>query len=166
MGRRGPSCACINYAPPPPAASILGERREESFNSPKQPLTGRPEGLVSVLIAAGWVHSQQLWWGSLLMSSPMGLLLAWLPSAEEEGGEARLGGQGSGHGALGLWPLQAPFSELLYLWLQTPRAWHMRPTTCSSPLPALCSPASPPGGPLPWHPFPAAACMSQGTALV
>lgn len=68
------------------------------------------------------------------MSSPMGLLLALLPSGEEEGGEARLGGRGSGHGALGLWPLQAPFSELLYLWLQTPRAWRMRPTTCSAPL--------------------------------
>ena len=83
--------------------------------------------------------------GSLLMSSPMGLLLALLPSGEEEGGEARLGGR-FGHGPLGLWLLQAPLSELQYLWLQTPRAWRTRPTTCSSPLPTLRSPASPPGG--------------------
>lgn len=30
-------------------------------------------------------HSQQLWWGTLQMSSPLGLPLALLPSGEEEG---------------------------------------------------------------------------------
>lgn len=34
---------------------------------------------------AGWGHGQRFWQGTLLMDSPMGLLLALLPNGEEEG---------------------------------------------------------------------------------
>lgn len=47
----------------------------------------------------------------------------------------RSGWEDGSNGAQLVATASSPFSELQCLWLQTPRAWHMRPTTCS-----LCPP--------------------------
>ena len=103
--------------------------------------------------------------GSLLMSSPMGLLLALLPSGEEEGGEARLGGRfrawPAGLVAAASSPLRASVPVASDSQGLAHEANHL---LLSPPHTALSS--QPSWGPLPWHPVPAAAYMSQGTALV
>ena len=95
----------------------------------------------------------------------MGLLLALLPSGEEEGGEARLGGRfqawPAGLVAAASSPLRASVPVASDSQGLAHEANHL---LLSPPHTALSS--QPSWGPLPWHPVPAAAYMSQGTALV